>query len=218
MRRYDVLWQYQRHAGFLAGTMTCYRHNREHSLANCDIWSFAALAALMTSGTVSGQTLQDGISETSGTPAVLACPVDGGHGWTNTRGSPFHAPGKGIGGADDTYAFDLNLNTPAHDSDNGKPVRAVADGVIYTGNGWGGGSYGQLLVSHTEPDGTTWSSGYLHMQGIVKKGGSVRKGEIIGCVSSKGAGNAHLHFAAYADAVGKRSYKVMLACLPDIDW
>lgn len=33
-----------------------------------------------------------------------------------------------------------------------------------------------------------------------------------------GAGNAHLHFAAYADAVGKRSYKVTLACLPDIDW
>jgi hypothetical protein len=39
-----------------------------------------------------------------------------------------HVAGGGICGADDTYAWDANLNTPSHDSDYNQPVYAVAPG------------------------------------------------------------------------------------------
>lgn len=53
-----------------------------------------------------------------------------GTGWANTSGSSFHVVNGGINKADDINALDLNLNTPKHDSDSGKDVNSVFEGVI----------------------------------------------------------------------------------------
>ena len=126
--------------------------------------------------------------------------------WQHKSG--FHAYGKGVGGADDTFAYDVNLNSPQSDYDNGQPVYAIESGDIYTGAGWGTSNYGQLLINHTTASGDLWSSGYLHMSGIPKKNGSVTKGELIGYISNKSPDNVanHLHFAIY-NTHGKNSLK-----------
>lgn len=118
-------------------------------------------------------------------------------GWSfNQHKTGFHGVGDGIGGADDTFAWDVNLNTPVHDSDAGKAVYAIQSGEIHSGNGWEGNSYGQILINHTDDTGQ-WSSGYLHLNNIVKRSGYVNKGDIIGYISSTGGTNNHLHFAIY---------------------
>lgn len=130
-------------------------------------------------------------------PAAINCPVRN-TGWTWANNSSLHAPGRGVGGADDSFALDYNRNTPSFDADAGQPVYAVADGTVYQGNGWGGNSVGQILINHTEADGTPWSSGYLHMRSKTTAT-TVRRGDQIGVVGNVGVpdGNNHLHFAAY---------------------
>ncbi len=119
------------------------------------------------------------------------------NGWSfNQHKSGFHAPKAGVGNANDTYAWDINLNTPTFDYDNGKPVYAVEEGIIYTGNGWQGSSVGQILINHTSGS-DKWSTGYVHLNNIPKKSGSVNKGDIIGYISRVGTTNNHLHFAVY---------------------
>ena len=113
-----------------------------------------------------------------------------------------HIPGGGVGKADDTYAWDANLDTPQSDEDNGKAVYAIAQGVVcqtYGGkkNADDIGSYGQVLIEHSN-QGTKWWSGYLHLANIrVKKGQAVSEDTILGEVSQVGADNNHLHFAVY---------------------
>ena len=148
-------------------------------------------------------------------PTKVSCPVVGSS-WTNARGSSLHAPGKGIGGADDSYAFDLNQSG---DADAGKPVYAVADGEIYTGNGWGGKSYGQILINHTESNGGEWSTGYLHLVNIMQTTGKVHKGQIIGYIGNKSPTPNlpnHLHFAVYKGHNGITSVPVNLSCLSSV--
>lgn len=131
------------------------------------------------------------------------------NGWSfwQHRGG-YHRSGGGIGGANDYYAWDVNLNSPTWNYDAGKPVLAVESGWIHTGNSWGGSSAGQLLINHTTGS-DKWSSGYLHMSNFTSKKARcaqrynyqncyVRRGEIIGYISHVGeTNNDHLHFAVY---------------------
>ena len=151
------------------------------------------------------------------TPSSISLPIDTSNtgfcvasnyqctdGWSFWQhGSGGHVRGGGIGRANDSQAWDINLNSPSHDSDNGKPIYAVESGDIYTGDGWGGKSYGQLLINHST-NGDNWSSGYLHMKNIPKTSGHVNKGDIIGYISNTSPTNLpnHLHFAVY-DSHGK---------------
>lgn len=145
-------------------------------------------------------------------PAAINCPVRN-MGWTWANSSSLHAPGRGVGGADDSFALDYNRNTPSFDADAGQPVYAVADGTIHQGNGWGGNSVGQILINHTETDGTPWSSGYLHMRSKTTAT-TVRRGDQIGVVGNVGVpdGNNHLHFAVYRGHNGVASVARTPSC------
>lgn len=111
-----------------------------------------------------------------------------------------HGPGGGVGKADDSYAWDANLNTPESDWDEGKQVYAVEKGVVsqtYGSRTNAGGSSGQLLIEHKYQS-NTWWSGYLHLRDIqVTPGQNVDKNTILGYVSDVGADNNHLHFVVY---------------------
>lgn len=131
-------------------------------------------------------------------------------GWAfNQHKSGGHVPRGGIGGADDTYAWDINLNTPSFDKDNGTAVFAVEDGAIYTSGSWSGKSYGQILVNHTT-GADKWSTGYLHLKNIQKTSGFVKKGDILGYISNKSPDNIpnHLHFIVYSTHNGGKSKNV----------
>jgi phosphodiesterase/alkaline phosphatase D-like protein len=117
-----------------------------------------------------------------------------------------HSESSGIGGADDRYAWDCNMNLPYYNLDYQQNVYAVADGYIMNNSdnpGWGNNPTGQLLIRHT--NGTeTWYSGYLHMNQITsKKFGAtladrhVTAGEIIGVVDGVTGYLPHLHFILY---------------------
>jgi murein DD-endopeptidase MepM/ murein hydrolase activator NlpD len=124
-----------------------------------------------------------------------------------------HFPSGGYGGADDTYALDLNWFDPrSGEDDRGKPVYAIEKGEVIDVDR----SYGWVLIKHNTSlqwrgkTYTTWYSGYLHMQNIplkFKKGVrvEVQKGEQIGEVGSVRADTPHLHFAIYVGYIDYRS-------------
>ncbi|MES2598732.1 MAG: peptidoglycan DD-metalloendopeptidase family protein [Verrucomicrobiota bacterium] len=152
-------------------------------------------------------------------PASVTAPIDGPVriGSTSSQGTwrfyqytgIAHTTTGGVGGCDDTKAWDANLSSStSNDADAGKPVYAVADGYvdvsIYKWDLYGAN---QVLLRHTDTNGTTYYSGYLHMRNIIAKVSNtfVRAGTTIGYVSNVGVpdGNNHLHFAVY-DKVGSK--------------
>lgn len=143
-------------------------------------------------------------------PPSVECPVRG-DGWSRSNSSPAHKVGGGIGGADDSNALDLNQNASSFNADAGQAVYAVADGDVYSGNGWGGNSYGQLLINHTDAEGRRWSSGYLHMTNKTTAS-RVNRGDVIGRVGRVGADNDHLHFAVYTGHDGRTSINRIPTC------
>lgn len=119
----------------------------------------------------------------------------------NQHQGPSHV-GNGVGGADDRFAWDANLNWPSPDTDAGRPVFAVAPGIVaatYGGvlNADPQGSEGQVLIEHQD-GGTTWWSGYLHMETLrVRPGDLITTGTWLGRIASVGASTPHLHFVVY---------------------
>ena len=114
-----------------------------------------------------------------------------------------HSPNGGIGGADDTWAWDANLNYPKWDSDNGMPVYATSPGIVaatYGSKQNAGGPYGAILIEHPY-QGHNWWSGYLHLSHIqVFVGQTVTENTILGYISdvSPDAISPHLHFVIYS--------------------
>jgi hypothetical protein len=143
-------------------------------------------------------------------PASVECPVRGA-GWTHSNVSPLHKAGAGVGGADDSNAIDINQNASSFNTDAGQTVYAVADGEVYTGNGWSGNSVGQLLINHTDAEGRRWSSGYLHMTNKSSVA-RVNRGDAIGRIGRVGATNDHLHFAVYSGHGGRTSVNRLPSC------
>jgi murein DD-endopeptidase MepM/ murein hydrolase activator NlpD len=78
----------------------------------------------------------------------------------------------------------------------GTPIRSVADGRIEMA-AWHGGNGRFVKIQHDE----VFESGYSHLSKIatgIKKGGKVKKGQVIGYVGSSGlATGPHLHFSMY---------------------
>ena len=139
-----------------------------------------------------GDSSPSGISPT--TFGVVGFPVDPLVGdWTGYTNDTSH---KGS----DYAALDFNL---PDNQDSGQNVYAAADGVVeafYPVDG-------QLILRHTTPLITrngkifgTWYTTYAHMDPVIIKEGTVKRGDLIGKISEKGikwglATGDHLHFS-----------------------
>ncbi|MGH7828899.1 MAG: peptidoglycan DD-metalloendopeptidase family protein, partial [Candidatus Binatia bacterium] len=97
----------------------------------------------------------------------------------------------------------LKVDRPHHGVDfaakRGTPVRAVASGKLAYA-GWRKGGYGRLVeIEHD----SVHSSRYAHLQRFargMRKGATVKKGQIIGYVGSSGRSTGpHLHYELYKD-------------------
>ncbi len=91
-------------------------------------------------------------------------------------------------------AFDISTGHRAIDyaAPAGSPVRAVGDGQVSSA-GWSKQGYGKLVsIRHNE----TFSTNYAHLSKIyVRRGQTVKQGDIIGAVGSTGLSTGpHLHF------------------------
>jgi hypothetical protein len=127
-------------------------------------------------------------------------------------GSSLHCRSQDSVCANDYYALDFVL--PNHpDSGRGRPVLAIADGVVWDA-GWGSegwANYGQrvyILHDH-DADGHQYASMYAHLEAIdVSDGQHVSQGQQIGelgrsCEGSLECGSfstPHVHFSIHRDS------------------
>lgn len=94
----------------------------------------------------------------------------------------------------------LKRNKPHYGVDfaapTGTPIRSVSDGRVLMA-AWHGGNGRFVKIQHDD----IYESGYSHLSKIapgIKKGGTVKKGQVIGYVGSSGlATGPHLHFSMY---------------------
>ena len=82
----------------------------------------------------------------------------------------------------------------------GTPVYAAAPGEViragWRASGWGN----QVLIDHGIRRGVDLVTSYNHLSSIVKFGGSVKRGQLIGYSGTTGySTGCHLHFGAYED-------------------
>ncbi len=130
----------------------------------------------------------------------LALPVAG------CMSSPFGVQRLYNGKASGSYHGGVDQRSPA-----GRPVRAVADGVVKIVRAWNihGGTVG---IDH----GQGLQSIYLHMSKFAAtEGAVVKKGDVIGYVGSTGRSTApHLHWSLYANGVpvNPRQWVPLKAC------
>lgn len=130
----------------------------------------------------------------------LALPVAG------CMSSPFGVQRLYNGKASGSYHGGVDQRSPA-----GRPVRAVADGVVKMVRPWNihGGTVG---IDH----GQGLQSIYLHMSKFATaEGAAVKKGDVIGYVGSTGRSTApHLHWSLYANGVpvNPRQWVPLKAC------
>ena len=76
----------------------------------------------------------------------------------------------------------------------GTPVHAAASGTVISA-GWGGGYGNRVVVDHGYERGVGLASTYNHLSRIVKHGGSVKRGQLIGYSGTTGSSTGcHLHF------------------------
>jgi hypothetical protein len=112
----------------------------------------------------------------------------------------FHRAGGGIGGSNDTYAWDANwYKASDHNADAGQPVYATAEGDVVTYAGVGlPNSCNGVLIAHPNKNSPQWWSGYLHLSNYnVAIGQHVTQDTVIGTVGRSCADNDHLHFVVY---------------------
>ena len=76
----------------------------------------------------------------------------------------------------------------------GAPVRAAADGKVVAAHVAGG--YGnQVVLDHGVKRGKSLSTTYSHLESFKVRGGSVKRGDVIGYVGTTGTSTGcHLHF------------------------
>lgn len=119
----------------------------------------------------------------------------------NQHKTGYHRAGGGIGGSNDTYAWDTNLYTQANgNADAGMNVYATAEGDVVTFAGVGlSNSCNAVLIAHPNKDAPEWWSGYLHLQSNnnVTLNQHVTAQTVIGKVGRACADNDHLHFVVY---------------------
>lgn len=125
-------------------------------------------------------------------------------------GSSLHCRSTSTTSANDYYALDLVL--PDHpDSGKGRPVLAIADGVVldadWGSEGWA--NYGRRVYVRHTIDGETYTTMYAHLNSMdVSNGQQVTKGQRLGTLggSCQGAdacasfSTPHLHFAIHRGA------------------
>jgi len=76
----------------------------------------------------------------------------------------------------------------------GTPVYAAASGSVISA-GWGGGYGNRVVIDHGYVSGTGLASTYNHLSRIVRSGGSVKRGALIGYSGTTGSSTGcHLHF------------------------
>lgn len=111
--------------------------------------------------------------------------------WQHKSG--YHKKGGGIGGADDTYAWDINLNVrnASTDLDRHMEYFPVGYGFVTLANP----ATGSLKIDHCG-----WRSAYLHSGALyVRPGDYVSPWVPLGRIGNFGAtDNYHLHLAIYA--------------------